>query len=190
MLKLIDRKHDIALFEGRKPNMHSMTSFLTPSIRDRRPDLTWTVQEDNLLKELADRYMNNWRLIADTFNSSRITLPSDKRSPLECHDRWRTRWTPMSRQNFPTPMDLSGNSSLRIQTSSSQPGQAGQMTTRGVKRSAAAAAMSTNSSNSLSMNTPTTSDRKRRRHNILNESMRKASKKREMTLKQNSMYHS
>ncbi|SOV09169.1 Chromatin modification-related protein EAF1 [Ustilago sp. UG-2017a] len=47
----------------------------------------WTPDEDNYLMTLAKQYHNNWSLVADLFNSTRLNTATDKREPWDCYDR-------------------------------------------------------------------------------------------------------
>ncbi|SPO32086.1 related to Chromatin modification-related protein EAF1 [Ustilago trichophora] len=49
----------------------------------------WTPDEDNYLMTLAKQYHNNWSLVADLFNSTRLNTATDKREPWDCYDRCR-----------------------------------------------------------------------------------------------------
>ena len=133
--------------------------------KSRNAELTWTPQEDALLKQLAERWPNNWTLIADTFNSSRLTLTADRRSAADCYERWRTR--------------LVGEDDAR-ETRQQAQSPTTPMTTRGTKRSLSMA-MSPNVSNANHNG----ESKKRRKHNVMYETMRKAAKKKEAALKAN-----
>ncbi|KAG1819471.1 uncharacterized protein BJ212DRAFT_1445930 [Suillus subaureus] len=151
------------LFEGSRPS--AVGSLGLPS-KDgkKRSEHLWSSDEDSLLKTLVERYPNNWLLVADSFNSSRVTISTDKRTPWECFERWSSRLgsghrlhpdvnSPVNTERTPPPASTSAQ---------------GQMTTRGVKRLA----------------TGLTSDaKKRRRHTFMYETMRKAAKKREAAQK-------
>lgn len=154
---------EIALIEGSRGTPTATSS------RTRGHDHVWTPEDDALLKKLTDKYPGNWFLIADAFNSSRVTIPVDRRSPLDCQERWRIRFSgapPPEEDSRPPPTPTT------------------QMTTRGTKRSL-----------STSVNTPIngaagssqTEPRKRRRHNLMHEAIRKAVKKREAAQKANGM---
>ena len=110
-------------------------------------------------------YPNNWPLIADSFNSSRMSISTDKRTAVDCFDRWNMRWG---------RADATDDS--RTQTISAPT----QMTTR-QKRAASNAAASTptnaNASNGV--------DAKKRRHSLMHDAIRKAIKKKEAAAKQN-----
>ncbi|TFY67457.1 hypothetical protein EVJ58_g1621 [Rhodofomes roseus] len=157
-----------SLFEGLKAGSPSSHLSLLPhgskDSRRRTTDVLWTPQDDALLKQFADMYPNNWALITDAFNSSRVTIATDKRSAADCFDRWNTRW---GRSD-------TGADDGRTQTTTTQ------MTTR-YKRAASNAAAS------LAANTATSSgvDAKKRRHTLMHDAIRKAIKKKEASAKQN-----
>ncbi|GAC72290.1 nucleolar GTPase [Moesziomyces antarcticus T-34] len=59
-----------------------------PAQPDARAALfTWTSDEDSYLMTLAKQYHNNWSLVADLFNSTRLNTATDKREPWDCYDR-------------------------------------------------------------------------------------------------------
>lgn len=139
----------------------------------RRAAHVWTVVDDNLLKALADKYPNNWALIAECYNSARLTISTDKRSPRDCQERWKERWAPeLSRsktQEVATPIDELAAPPMTPMTPTPPTPS---MTTRGIKRLASA---------SVSGPPPAASGsdaKKRRRHQFVQETMRKAAKKR------------
>jgi chromatin modification-related protein VID21 len=144
----------------------------------RSSEQAWTSSEDLLLKSLADKYPNNWLLITDSFNSSRVTISTDKRTPWDCRERWSVRWGPGSL--LATRDGQAGPSSSPVEgaTSPVTP-TVGQMTTRGVKRLASASI----AANNASSNASGSDSRKRRRHNIMYDAIRKAAKKREAAQK-------
>lgn len=133
-------------------------------LRDNRrvQEHSWGPTEDNLLKNLIDKYPFNWHLIADCFNAGRGAVPSDKRTAWDCLDRWKKRWGPDSRSK---PQEVSAVPPPE------SPAIAAQMTTRGVKRMANVLTAVGNSSGS--------EPKKRRRHQLLQDSIRKAAKKRQ-----------
>lgn len=184
----------VALFDGAKASPSSTPSVL-PMVKDavRRPysqallelsrnpaasaraktsDLVWTPQDDIALKALVDKHPTNWILVSEAFNGARVTATIDKRTPLDCYDRWRTRFGPAEEEHRPPP-----------QTPTTQ------MTTRGTKRSMS---MSTSVSAAGAHGTPgglTGSEtKKRRRHNLMYETIRKAAKKREAAQKANGKF--
>jgi chromatin modification-related protein VID21 len=50
--------------------------------------VVWTPDDDALLKSICDAYPNSWALTADMFNSSRVTIKPDLRTPWDCYDRY------------------------------------------------------------------------------------------------------
>ncbi|KAG1730571.1 hypothetical protein EDB19DRAFT_1929409 [Suillus lakei] len=162
------------LFEGSRP--FAVSSLGLPS-KDgkKRSEHLWSSDEDSLLKSLVDRYPNNWLLVADSFNSSRVTISTDKRTPWECFERWSSRFgsghrfhpdvnSPVNAERTPPPASTSAQ---------------GQMTTRGVKR-LASMSVTQNQSPGAGLTSDT---KKRRRHTFMYETMRKAAKKREAAQK-------
>jgi chromatin modification-related protein VID21 len=142
----------------------------TLTARGKTSDLIWTPQDDATLKQLAEKYPNNWILVAEAFNTLRVSASIDKRSPLDCYERWRTRFGGATAEDEHRPPP---------QTPTTQ------MTTRGTKRS-----MSTNVAAAASAGTPGGSQaepKKRRRHNLMFDTIRKAAKKREAAQKANGM---
>lgn len=151
---------DAALMDGGRGTPTATSSRL------RALEHAWTPEDDALLKKVVDKYPGNWILIADAFNSLRITIPVDKRSPLDCQERWRVRF---------------GGAAPPEEDSRPPPTPTTQMTTRGTKRS-----LSTSISAAASSSTAGASQaesRKRRRHNLMHDAIRKAVKKREATQK-------
>lgn len=53
----------------------------------RAAQLSWTSEDDVFLAALAKQYQDNWPLIADLFNSARLTLATERRTPWDCYDR-------------------------------------------------------------------------------------------------------
>jgi chromatin modification-related protein VID21 len=170
------------LFDGGKPNLlipdDDVVLPSTPRDPARRvaADALWTNQDDLLLKRLVEKYPRNWGLVADLFNSSRGAIVMEKRADWECKERYRSRWLGKERserdfaQMVPSAQD--GPSS----STSARPLQS-QITTR--KRMA-----SVSSSVNTSV-TPATNfePRKRRRHILMFETLRKVAKKREAAQK-------
>ena len=135
--------------------------------RHRHAEVTWTTQDDAILKQLVDKYPNNWTLVAEAFNTARGTISTDKRTSSECQERWRTR--------------LVGNAAIAEEDVRAPPQTpTTQMTTRGTKRSMSVSTpVSATSSASALQGEP----RKRRRHNLIHEAIRKATKKRDQAQK-------
>ncbi len=142
-----------------------------PGYRHRHAEVTWTPQDDAILKQLIDKYPSNWILVAEAFNTTRGTISTDKRTPSECLERWRVRLLGAA-----TPAEEDVRAVPQTPTT--------QMTTRGTKRS-----LSITTPTSASSSAPITQGepRKRRRHNLIHEAVRKANKKKEQLQKQQGM---
>ena len=135
--------------------------FMVPVLRH-----LWTSADDTLLKTIADRHPDNWKLIAESFNSSRFTIGTDKRTDADCYERWKEVFAqPMLKGMADAPENPTPPSTPAPMTSPT-------MTTRGIKRSHQA---------SISISTgplATASEpKKRRRHQLIHDSMRKTAKK-------------
>ncbi|KAG6903174.1 hypothetical protein C0995_002717 [Termitomyces sp. Mi166 len=158
------------LFDGRSSSGPSLialqlqTAFMKDKELRKRNDHLWSNADDSLLKSLCDRYPNNWALISECFNASRLTIPTDKRIPRDCLDRWREKWGPEGRR-------VPDVSSV---VEATPPPTSTQMTTRGVKRLASASISSVSPSGVPAGSEP----RKKRRHALVLETIRKAGKKR------------
>ncbi|KAJ1028248.1 hypothetical protein NDA13_003692 [Ustilago tritici] len=69
-------------------NHPASTTPAEPAQPDARAAMfVWTPDEDNYLMTLAKQYHNNWSLVADLFNSTRLNTATDKREPWDCYDR-------------------------------------------------------------------------------------------------------
>lgn len=154
------------LFDGKPPPSHAVSSFKD---RDaRKPKLVetlWSSADDALIKSLVEKYSTNWPLIAECFNSSRLTTYVDRRTPADLYERWKDKFGGGDRKQ-----PVIDQTSADDASSSANPSQ---MTTRGVKRLANTSVPNTNA-----QGPPTTETRKRRKHALLQESVRKAAKKR------------
>ena len=166
-----------------------------PRVPSRSSEVPWSPAEDQLLKSLIERYPSNWRLVADALNSSTIRTCIDLRTPQECFERWRMRLTNYGRHTG-QPSSSAGVYPADENTGMVPPPSAtsdappptpsvstSQMTTRGIKRAATNAAQ--NASSGLTVNTGTNSVevRKRRRHIIINDAIRKQIRKRDNHLR-------
>ena len=142
---------------------------------DHGDAVVWTPAEDALLKQAVEKYPYNWHLIADSFNSSRVTISTDKRSFWECMERWKEKFSAAARadaaeDNTPSVSSVSASAS--------------HMTTRGVKRSAnQSVAMSSNGAGGANQGEP----RKRRRHAAMHDTIKRTAKRREQAQKSNGM---
>lgn len=152
-----------------RPLISSVAQIHIRDFKEREPRKHlhfWSEEDDALLKTLIDRYGGNWKLISECFNGSRITVPTDARTPRDCAERWREKWAPDPRHR--TDSLVPG-----IDATPPPPATPNQMTTRGVKRMASAS-ISSQTSPVLMLNEP----KKRRRHAFVQESIRKATKRR------------
>jgi len=169
------------LFEGGKPTLFIPDDDVilpsTPRDPARRAtaEALWTNQDDLLLKSLVEKYPKNWGLVADQFNSLRGTIALEQRADWECKERYRSRWLGKDRSE-PHPQD-GPSSSTSARASQSQ------ITTR--KRMAS---VSSSTANTASIPAATFESRKRRRHVLIFETMRKCARKREATQKAAGIY--
>lgn len=130
-------------------------------LRRKGFDENWSAQDDEMLKSLVDKYRMNWSLIAECFNSMRAPLPkSERRSRLECYNRWHKNW---------------GREEME-QASSGGNGTSSSVPSRGVKRQSSLLSPTVGHSVNLD-------NRKRRRHVIIQDAIRKTAKKRELAAK-------
>lgn len=142
----------------------------------------WSNSEDLLLKDIAERYPNNWGLIADVFNSSRVTITNDQRTGWDCMVRWDLRWNEgklLTPPAVPTTPEVSV-SDIPNPTQTPLHGQAVLNALMTRKRSVGQL--------SLTLPSQPAESRKRRRHNHMHEAMKKSAKKRETSMKQISMF--
>lgn len=92
------------VFSGR--GYRSLNSKHTPSVPtppgyNLRHQHVWTEEEDAVLIRLVHTYPYNWPLIADSFNSEILSIPTDKVSAFDCYDRWH--WTYGENKGKPRP---------------------------------------------------------------------------------------
>ncbi|PFH50697.1 hypothetical protein AMATHDRAFT_60687 [Amanita thiersii Skay4041] len=169
------------LFENRSSNAAAMLYAMQwqaamSKERDsrRKPsDHIWTASDDALLKSFIDKYPYNWYLIAECFNASRITIATDKRTPRDCLERWREKWGADLRLR-----QQDANNAPPVEGTPPPTTNQSQMTTRGVKRLASSSVSSPTLGTTPSGGEP----RKRRRHTLLQDTIRKYTKKRIETL--------
>lgn len=81
------------MFSGRKATDHVHPNHFVPPFEPKDVELrlqwfTWSPDEDQLLKQLYNQFGLNWSLIADVFNSTRVTISTDVRTPWDCFQRW------------------------------------------------------------------------------------------------------
>ena len=165
------------LFEGRPSSNSSFALQLHASTlkdkdaRRRGNDHLWTANDDAVLKQLVDRYSTNWALIAECYNSSRLTTPTERRTPNDCAERWKERWNVERKLQMSEPTPSAGEDGNVAGTSAQN-----QVTTRAVKRLASASV-------SVAQGVNVAGERKRRRHYLLQESIKRAVKKRADAIK-------
>lgn len=49
----------------------------------------WSEEDDLCLIQLIVQYSFNWDLICDAFNATRSSMNGEKRTPWDCHERWK-----------------------------------------------------------------------------------------------------
>ncbi|KAK1231486.1 chromatin modification- protein VID21 [Marasmius sp. AFHP31] len=134
--------------------------------KERRSlDHLWSANDDTLLRSLIDKYPNSWDLIAECFNATRKAVATDVRTSRDCQERWRELWEQeqiRQRQEAGSAIDATPP------PASSSTG----MATRGVKRLASASVSSTIGPVAGS------ETKRRRRHILIQDTVRKAVKKR------------
>jgi chromatin modification-related protein VID21 len=124
----------------------------------RIADQLWTPNDDFILNTMVELYHSNWLLVADALNMARRSVSTDRRTAWDCYHRW-TLLTAKSDLDPPTSS---------VTNPSSRP-----------KRHAA-----TNGTESAAANSNSNFEaRKRRRHLVMQEAMRKVVKKREIIAK-------
>lgn len=166
------------LFDGKPPssNPPGGSGLFHPGIKkeDRKRASTeslWTANDDALLKSLVDKYFDkqwtNWPLVAECFNSSRLTTSNDKRSSAECQERWKEKFSVVDRR-------LAGAESGHGAGDDASAAGSSQMTTRQVRQRLASGSVS----GLTAQQSNTAENKRRRRHVLLTESIRKAAKKR------------
>lgn len=141
---------------------------------DHGDAVVWTPAEDALLRQAVEKYPYNWHLIADSFNSSRVTISTDKRSFWECLERWKEKFSAAARGDAAED---------NAPSASSASVSASHMTTRGLKRSANQSV--TMSGNGATGGANQGEPRKRRRHAAMHDTIKRTAKRREQALKSN-----
>lgn len=120
----------------------------------------WTANDDAILKSLVEKYHNNWCLIADTLNTIRLSVNTDRRNSWDCFYRW----------TLPPNIKLDGDALAPSLTNlSNRP-----------KRHAAMSASEAAAVASANINPEA---RKRKRHIVMQEAIRKVTKKRDQLAK-------
>ncbi|KIJ52643.1 hypothetical protein M422DRAFT_156505 [Sphaerobolus stellatus SS14] len=177
----------VALFGYQKPRLSVLPQTLPiPKDPQRRfNETSWNADEDQLLKQIVDDYPGNWSLIADVFNSSRVTISTDKRSAWDCLARWDAKWNEgriLAPGNAPPSLSADGTVDLASFVGAVPPTPVSSHTMWMMTRKRSAGQLN------LSLNGQQAESRKRRRHNHMHEAMRKSAKKREATQKQNGKF--
>lgn len=154
-----------------------------PKENKKRFDHAWNPSEDALLTSFVEKYPSNWNLVADSFNSARMTISIDKRTPWECFEHWNSKLggKPVGVPGHADVASPAGVDGTPPPTTPSTSTPQAQMTTRGVRRLAsiniaqgqAGGAGVTVSSDTI----------KRRRHSLMHDTIRKTAKKREAAQK-------
>ena len=172
------------LFDGVKPPSIGGTVVPhPPKDNKKRLDHAWSPPEDVLLKSFVEKYPANWTLVADSFNSTRVTISIDKRTPWECFERWNLKFGGKpsgvtGHADATSPAGVDGTPPPATPSTSTQQIQ---MTTRGVKRLANInIAQSQVGGAGVTISSDTI---KRRRHSLMYETIRKTAKKREAAQK-------
>lgn len=83
--------HLLALFAPKKLKDAPAIQPPTPQAPQRgsRNIGTWTEEDDLCLIQCIVQYSFNWDLICDAFNATRSFINGEKRTPWDCHERWR-----------------------------------------------------------------------------------------------------
>ncbi|KAI7818843.1 hypothetical protein BC939DRAFT_275951 [Gamsiella multidivaricata] len=164
------------LFQTKKNKDPPMTPIRRPAppgpLAPKTP-VVWTSEEDDLLTTLIKPYQYNWDLVSDLFNSMRGPIaPSERRTPWDCYERWAKKEGPLSIGNGTggdTASGLIPIGNLPAGSASTPPSPKARKDKDGKR---------------MSINTKTEPSRKRPLAFSLTllETMKKASKKREIAL--------
>jgi chromatin modification-related protein VID21 len=185
----------IGLFGQPKHRAPSISPFNSADQMPKDPqkrfnETSWSASEDQILKNLADRYSGNWSLIADIFNSSRVTISTDKRTAWDCFARWDARWNEgrilMASTTPVTPGSVADSGMEPVVFPAALTSASGPATPAAVHPMLNAVTTRKRSASQLNlfMAGPQAESRKRRRHNHMHEAMRESAKKRETNVKQ------
>lgn len=141
----------------------------------------WSNSEDRLLKDIVDRYPNNWGLVADVFNSSRVTISHDQRTAWDCMVRWDVRWNDgklLTPPLVPPTPEVTMGDLANISNPPQTPLQGQAIFNAIMTRKRSAGQLS------LTLPNQPAESRKRRRHNHMHDAMKKGAKKREFSIRQ------
>ncbi|KAH6918710.1 hypothetical protein BKA70DRAFT_1176245 [Coprinopsis sp. MPI-PUGE-AT-0042] len=147
--------------------------------RRTKVDQYWSSSDDMLLKSLVDKYPGNWNLISECFNGCRKTTPSDRRTAVDCQDRWKSKWgselqgkdAAQANSEDQTPNSMQVSSSDMAASSSNNVGAGPSVTTRNKRL----ASVSSQTAPTIAAGSE---PKKRRRHLLLQETIRKTNRKR------------
>lgn len=84
----------VALFAPKKlkdtPAVQPPTPQPPPQVQlQQRVMSAWTEDDDLCLIQLIVQYSFNWDLICDALNATRVPVNGEKRTPWDCHERWK-----------------------------------------------------------------------------------------------------
>lgn len=99
------------LFAGRKPKDAAVGEVFVkpqevPNAESRAVSLLWLPEEDSLLLNLQEQYGLNWSLIAQIFNSATHRPASDYRLSWDVCDRWDKLVGPGSKKTLPDGTEI------------------------------------------------------------------------------------
>ncbi|KAF8831737.1 hypothetical protein HHX47_DHR1001148 [Lentinula edodes] len=141
----------------------------------------WSASDDLLLKSLAEKFPNNWALISECYNAVKVTIKSDWRTSKDCQERWRERWSPAATQRL---METE-STAVEGTPPPSTPILMNVGGSRGVKRLASA---SISNSTAPTISTGSGSEpKKRRRHAMVQDAVRRSIKKRNEAAQKNNV---
>ncbi|OJT07867.1 Chromatin modification-related protein EAF1 [Trametes pubescens] len=160
-----------ALFEGGRPAPPGV--HLPPGAPRERGDTrkappppVWTPADDALLRQMVWKYTSNWALVAEAYNSARVTIAMDRRTGADCLARWTTLLN----------NEMAAGEDERSRTMAvASP----RMETR--KQTANQSVAGSSSNDSGQMMVP----KKKVRHSHMHDTLRKAAKRREAVQKSN-----
>ncbi|PWN48969.1 hypothetical protein IE53DRAFT_370153, partial [Violaceomyces palustris] len=151
----------------------------------RAAQFMWTPEEDSHLLTLAKQYNNNWSLVSDLFNSTRLTISIDKREPWDCYDRAkRIQQAADEGKPPPGPPQLAQNAAATAAPTSPEKQQQQAPPTEGSPPSLTATSLAAKRDKlNKKLGTKYDGSRKKLRRSNLMEVMRKSAKKRDASQK-------
>ncbi|KAJ4487562.1 hypothetical protein J3R30DRAFT_946732 [Lentinula aciculospora] len=183
-------EHKIGPITIATPAIHSVpptSAVSSPAAKFKEPskramEHLWSASDDLLLKSLAERYPNNWALVSECYNASKVTIKSDRRTSKDCQERWRDRWSPAATQRL---MDTESNISEATPPPATTSPLANIGGSRGVKRFANGS-ISTSTAPTISTGSGS-EPKKRRRHAMVQDAVRRSTKKRNEAVQKNNV---